>query len=134
MSDELKKRPLSPHISIYRAQYSSIMSILHRVCIIFNFVAFVIFFALLFKLSFMPKCDWACKCTFWQAVIKDGTYIFINLLTLSIIFNILVGIRHLYWETGRGYGVKAFESSANFIIALTVSLTAVIWLYNYKIF
>jgi succinate dehydrogenase / fumarate reductase, cytochrome b subunit len=51
------------------------------------------------------------------------------LISLSLIFHTLNGIRHLVWDMGRNLAVTDAERSGYAVIVLTLVLTAALWLY-----
>ena len=51
------------------------------------------------------------------------------LISASLIFHTLNGIRHLVWDMGQNLAVPNAEKSGYAIIVLTIVLTAALWLY-----
>ncbi|MDD9978856.1 MAG: succinate dehydrogenase, cytochrome b556 subunit [Boseongicola sp.] len=112
-------RPLSPHLTIYRPQLTSMTSILTRITGNALLVA-----ALLIVWWFLA----AASSPEYFAVV-DGviTSWFGDLvMTLSVWglwYHSLAGLRHLYWDTGRGLEVDTAEKLGIVIIVLSVVLT-----------
>lgn len=120
-------RPLSPHISIYKSQINSILSILHRfsgmytalsvLCFIWTWklVFYFINFHFLYLLTFYMNTFWA-----WATIIPL-TLIFMA----SICLHILGGLRHLVWD----FGFFLNKKSINFIgYASLLSVFALLFL------
>jgi succinate dehydrogenase / fumarate reductase cytochrome b subunit len=59
----------------------------------------------------------------------DSSIGFVLLIGWSFAFfyHLSNGIRHLVWDTGRGFEIRQATASAWFVIVLSVVLTAVFW-------
>ncbi|MGB5687935.1 MAG: succinate dehydrogenase, cytochrome b556 subunit [Woeseiaceae bacterium] len=116
-------RPLSPHLSIYRWPITMASSILHRATGVALAVGFVVFAAWLFDAASGPD-EYA---TFMAAM--DTTFGRVLLVGWSYAFfyHLANGIRHLVWDTGRGFEKGQATASAWFVIVTSVVLTAVFW-------
>lgn len=118
----LSKRPTSPHLSIYRPQISSSLSILHRmtgVALYFSLIILSWWF-----IMFIYKGE--CKCMMWIT----ETIIF-QLAIKAIIFcgayHLLNGIRHLVWDLGFGYSLPAMRKSGWTVVLLSLALSFYLW-------
>jgi len=49
--------------------------------------------------------------------------------SLAFFYHLTSGIRHLLWDTGRGFELPTVYRSGYLVLALTVLMTAVTWLY-----
>jgi succinate dehydrogenase / fumarate reductase cytochrome b subunit len=100
------KRPLSPHVQIYRWHISSLVSISHRITGIINIVAITLI------------CFWVSL-----LVLGDANYNFINQFLNSILgkffiiglvwsfsFQMLSEIRHLIMDMGYGFELQTLVS------------------------
>ena len=118
------KRPLSPHIQIYRWHISSLVSISHRITGIINIVAITLI------------CFWVSL-----LVLGDANYNFINQFLNSILgkffiiglvwsfsFQMLSEIRHLIMDMGYGFELKATRISGLIVIFGSILLTIVIFI------
>lgn len=119
-------RPLSPHLTIYRPQMTSISSIFVRITGNALLAATLLLIAWLLAASTSAAAfDWVqCVITSWF-----GDLVF--LLSLwALWYHMLGGLRHLIWDTGRGLELKAAERMGWMMILGSVLLTAftVIWL------
>jgi succinate dehydrogenase / fumarate reductase cytochrome b subunit len=116
-------RPLSPHISIYRWPITMASSILHRATGIGMAVGYIVFVAWLFDAASGPDA----YSTFLGAM--DTTFGCVLLVGWSYAFfyHLSNGIRHLVWDTGRGFEKEQATASAWFVIAASIVLTAVFW-------
>ena len=116
-------RPLSPHISIYRWPVTMVSSILHRGTGIAMSAGFVVLVAWLFDIAAGAEA---------YAVFTDvmGSVVGRVLLvgwSFAFFYHLANGIRHLVWDTGRGFEKSVANASAWFVIILAVVLTAVFW-------
>jgi succinate dehydrogenase / fumarate reductase cytochrome b subunit len=118
-------RPLSPHLTIYRPQMTSISSIFVRITGNALLAATLLLIAWLLAASTSAVAfDWVqCVITSWF-----GDLVF--LLSLwALWYHMLGGLRHLIWDTGRGLELKAAERMGWMMIIGSLLLTAftVIW-------
>ena len=95
------KRPLSPHLTIYRPQMTSITSIFTRITGNALLVA-----ALLIVWWFLSAATSPEYFAFADGVITSwfGDLI-MSLSVWALWYHALGGLRHLYWDTGRGLEV-----------------------------
>ena len=70
------------------------------------------------------------ECYAWVHTVLSAWYgqVFLFLLSTSLVFHLLNGIRHLFWDMGFNLEVKSAEASGIAVILLTLGLTAFIWL------
>ena len=118
-------RPLSPHLTIYRPQMTSISSIFVRITGNALLAATLLLIAWLLAASTSAVAfEWVqCVITSWF-----GDLVF--LLSLwALWYHMLGGLRHLIWDTGRGLELKAAERMGWMMIIGSLLLTAftVIW-------
>ena len=119
-------RPLSPHLTIYRPQMTSISSIFVRITGNALLAATLLLIAWLLAASTSAVAfDWVqCVITSWF-----GDLVF--LLSLwALWYHMLGGLRHLIWDTGRGLELKVAERMGWMMIIGSLLLTAftVIWI------
>ena len=118
-------RPLSPHLTIYRPQMTSISSIFVRITGNALLAATLLLIAWLLAASTSAAAfEWVqCVITSWF-----GDLVF--LLSLwALWYHMLGGLRHLIWDTGRGLELKTAERMGWMMIIGSLLLTAftVIW-------
>lgn len=112
-------RPLSPHLSVYRPQLTSMTSILTRIT-----GTALLLGALLTVWWFLA----AASSPEYFAV-ADGlitSWLGDLIMTLSawaLWYHALAGLRHLVWDSGYGLDVETSEKSGVAIIVLSVVLT-----------
>ena len=98
-------RPLSPHLSIYRPQITSISSILTRITGNAILVA-----ALLIVWWFLAAATSPGYFAFVDGFVTSwfGDLI-MALSVLGLWYHTLAGLRHLYWDSGRGLDLETAE-------------------------
>ncbi|MBD1143563.1 succinate dehydrogenase, cytochrome b556 subunit [Pelagibacterales bacterium SAG-MED33] len=124
------KKPLSPHIQIYRWHISSLVSISHRITGIINIIA----------ISFI--CLW----TSWL-ILGETNYNVINFflssffgkfivlgLVWSFSFQILSEIRHLIMDMGYGFELQTTRLTGLIVIFGSFVLTVLIFLISKNFF
>lgn len=117
-------RPLSPHLTIYKPQISSVLSIGHRlsgVGLFFVLLAFCWWF-ILWVFSRFDPCYLAC---FNNSIVK----IILVIASYSFFYHISTGVRHLIWNTGRCFSVKAINIGGWVAVASSIILTLSFWSY-----
>ena len=119
-------RPLSPHLTIYRPQMTSISSIFVRITGNALLAATLLLIAWLLAASTSAAAfEWVqCVITSWF-----GDLVFL-LSIWALWYHVLGGLRHLIWDTGRGLELKTAERMGWMMIIGSLLLTAftVIWL------
>jgi succinate dehydrogenase / fumarate reductase cytochrome b subunit len=119
-------RPLSPHLTIYRPQMTSISSIFVRI------TGNALLAATLLLIAWLLAASTSAEAFAWvQCVITSwfGDLVFI-LSLWALWYHTLGGLRHLIWDTGRGLELKTAEHMGWMMIIGSLLLTAltVIWL------
>ncbi len=123
MSDQKQpQRPLSPHLSIYKPQITSAVSIFHRI-------------------TGVGMALGALLITWWfvAGAVSPGYFGFVDGLMTSLIgdlvmfgmlwaliFHALNGIRHLIWDTGRGMEIETVNKSGVFVVGASLVLTLIV--------
>ena len=115
----MDNRPLSPHLTVYKPQITSVLSIFHRITGAGLTVSTVLV-------------------VFWLASLAMGEFtfksfnIFLNnpLIMLVLIcslwalwYHFCTGLRHLYWDMGYGYDLKSVTISGWVAVIFSFVLT-----------
>jgi len=119
-------RPLSPHLTIYRPQMTSISSIFVRI------TGNALLAATLLLIAWLLAASTSAAAFAWvQNVITSWFGDLVFLLSLwALWYHTLGGLRHLIWDAGRGLELKTAERMGWMMIIGSLLLTAltVIWL------
>jgi succinate dehydrogenase / fumarate reductase cytochrome b subunit len=119
------KRPLSPHLQVYRWQVQMVSSILHRATGIALAVGSLLVVAGLLHLA-------AGQDSFNQFRQIAGNPVVMVLLagwTWALFYHLCNGIRHLIQDSGAGYAIPQFVRSSWLSVIASVVLTALVWAY-----
>jgi len=96
------KRPLSPHLQIYKPQLTSVMSISHR----FTGVILSILLLLIPFFFFVI----ALGSEYFNILISVLDHFLVKLILYGVIFvityHLLNGVRHLFWDIGKGLSIR----------------------------
>jgi len=118
------RRPLSPHLSIYRPMLTMMMSIAHRITGVSNATGFALLAWWLVAIAAGPE-QYAHVSAFFGSL--PGR-VLLFLFSWSLIHHMLGGIRHLIWDTGAGLDLVSIEIFAWATIIGSITLTVLIWL------
>jgi succinate dehydrogenase / fumarate reductase cytochrome b subunit len=117
-------RPLSPHLQIYRWQITMAMSILHRATGVGLLLGGVLVVWWLLAAATGPE-----YFDFVDGLITSWLGLLVLLgLTWALCYHLLNGIRHLVWDTGRGFDLETSDKSGMAVAVGSVVLTALLWL------
>lgn len=121
-----KVRPLSPHMTIYKPQLTSVLSIFHRLTGsllgLLIVVSFVLFYYSLFYvgLSFQYSICFDLFSMFSTFVLAIGYF-----LVFVISFHVLNGIRHLAWDLALGLEIKNLYTTGMIVSGLVFLIVIV---------
>ena len=124
------KKPLSPHIQIYRWHISSLVSISHRITGIINIIA----------ISFI--CLWSSWLIFGESNYNIINFFlssfFGKFITLGLVwsfsFQILSEIRHIVMDMGYGFDLQTTRLTGLVVIFGSIILTVLIYLIGKNFF
>ena len=112
-------RPLSPHLTIYRPQITSMTSILTRVTGNALIVGAVLVIWWLLAAATGPeafaRADFVLTSWFGDVVLALSVW--------ALWYHTLAGIRHLYWDLGRGLEIETAEALGIACVAGSIVLT-----------
>jgi len=117
------KRPLSPHLLIYKPQLTSVLSIVHRGTGVALAVGLLLVVYWLMALATGPD-------AFGNAQIIMGSWIGNVILfgfTFALFYHLCNGIRHLFWDAGLGLDLKTVYASGWSVLAASIVLSFVTW-------
>ena len=120
----VNKRPLSPHIQIYKWHISSLVSISHRITGIINIIAITLI-CLWASLLFLAEENYQTVELLMSSLI--GKFIILGIIW-SFSFQILSEIRHLIMDFGYGFELKTSRITGLIVIFGSIILTIVFYL------
>jgi len=118
------ERPLSPHLQVYRWQLTSVLSILHRATGAALSLGTILLVCWLMAAAEGPEA---------YAGMQGFLRSWLGLLLLfgwsvALFYHLCNGIRHLWWDTGRGLELKSVYAGGWAVLAATAVLTIIAWL------
>jgi succinate dehydrogenase / fumarate reductase cytochrome b subunit len=120
----LVRRPLSPHLQIYRPQISSALSIFHRIT------------GVALSAGALLLVCWLVAAANGDAA-YDGlsgflrSWLGVLLLfgwTAALWYHFCAGLRHLAWDAGYGFSLPAMHLTGKAVLAATAVLTVLTWI------
>ncbi|MDG1437456.1 MAG: succinate dehydrogenase, cytochrome b556 subunit [Emcibacteraceae bacterium] len=121
------KRPTSPHLQVYSWSLEMALSILHRV-------------------TGSALTGGALLITWWVVAIASGpeaydqfsmimSSIFGKIVlfgfTLALMLHLSNGIRHLFWDMGKGFELEDSHRSSKIVFVASIVLTILCWVIGY---
>ena len=120
----MASRPLSPHLSVYRFAYTMALSILHRITGVALASGLLVLVAWLIALG-----NGAQAYAAFTAFVGHGLIqVVLGGWLIAFLYHLANGIRHLVWDTGRGFAKADARRSARLVIAF-VAVAGVLLLY-----
>ena len=121
------ERPLSPHLTIYKPTLTMMMSIAHRITGVGLYFGTLLVAWWLIAAASSPNA-YAGISAFMGSWF--GRFILFG-YTWALIHHMLGGIRHFFWDFGRGFGPQEREWLAHATLIGSVTLTIIIWVVGY---
>ncbi len=119
-----QNRPLSPHLQVYRPQWTSALSIFHRGTGIVLALGTLLLVYWLAAAAAGPE-------AFAGAQSFVGSPIGVILLfgwSAALFYHLCNGIRHLVWDAGYGFELSVAYRSALAVLIATAVLTVLAWI------
>lgn len=124
MSSLHEQRPLSPHLQIYKPQITSMMSITHRATGAFLSMGTLLLVAWLWSAAYS---DEYYNCIMSMLNHWIGRLALVG-WTFAMFYHLANGIRHLFWDMGRGFDLQNVNRSGVIVILFASAMTVVTWL------
>ncbi len=116
-------RPLSPHLDVYRLPLTAIISISHRITGVGLSAG-----------TLLLACWLIAAATGVESYDKINAFlgswfgmVLLFLWSFAFFFHLSNGLRHLFWDTGRGLDKADVEKSAKAVIISAAALTVLTW-------
>lgn len=125
MSKEIKKSPTSPHLQIYKWNICSFTSIFHRftgISLYASIIAiswYVVFYTYQMNIEAAEE---GCDCPAQDIM----NFIFAAAgcaLTFALYYHFCNGVRHLFWDIGKGFEKETAKTNAFLVIILSAIFT-----------
>jgi len=122
-----RPRPLSPHLQVYRMMLTLVMSGLHRMSGAALYFGMLLLAWWLIAAASGPNAygtfQWFIGSLIGRLVLFGYSW--------ALIHHMLGGIRHLIWDTGRGFEPSERELLARATIIGSIVLTLILWAIGY---
>lgn len=118
------ERPISPHLTIYKPQITSVMSILHRItglALVFGTI-FLVWW--LWAAAYSPVCFAGLHSFFGGFIGK----IMLFGWSAAFYYHLLNGLRHLWWDLGHGFDIPSVIRSGWIVGITCLALTIITWI------
>ena len=119
------KRPLSPHLQIYKPQLTSVMSISHRFTGVILSMLLILVPLFFFLLALGDE--------YFTILVIILDHFLVKLILYGAIFvisyHLLNGIRHLFWDMGIGLSIKDSYTSGYLVIMFSTLATLFFIMY-----
>ncbi len=122
-------RPLSPHLQVYRWQWTMALSILHRMTGVALAIGTLLFVYWLAAAASGPA-------AFETAQTVIGSWIGRLCLfgwTFALFYHLCNGIRHLVWDAGFGFELDNAFRSGLAVVGVSGALTLLSWIMGYSV-
>lgn len=122
-------RPLSPHLQIYRGGLTMLMSIVHRATGIALYAGTLLLVWWLIAAATSDE-----YFALVQAVFGSwfGQLVMFG-FTWALVHHTAGGIRHLIWDTGRGFDLPSVEAGARITLGSSIVITILLWVFAYGV-
>ena len=120
---ELVRRPLSPHLQVYKPQITSVLSIMNRVTGIATSIGTLLLVWWLAAAASGPV-------AFAHVQGFIGSWIGLFVLfgwTASLFYHFFAGLRHLAWDAGYGFSLEMTHKSGWAAVIATAVSTILVW-------
>jgi len=118
------ERPLSPHLTVYKPQITSVLSITHRLTGVFLY-----FGALIFALWITLNVYGCGDCINGYLTTSCGKAFLLG-WSWALFYHLLNGIRHLFWDVGVGYEMTTVRWTGWSVVLLSLLLTLAVWFFD----
>jgi succinate dehydrogenase / fumarate reductase, cytochrome b subunit len=120
----MASRPLSPHLTVYRFAYTMALSILHRVTGVALSVGLVVLVLWLLAMAggAQSHAGFARFAGSWLFRVLLGLWL------VAFVYHFSNGIRHLFWDAGKGLERAQARRSAWFVVG-SVAVVSLLLLF-----
>jgi succinate dehydrogenase / fumarate reductase cytochrome b subunit len=124
-----RPRPLSPHLSIYKATMTMTMSIVHRITGAALYAGTLLLAWWLIAAAYGPNAyanfEWFMGSIIGRIIVFGYTW--------ALIHHMLGGIRYLIWDTIHGFEPAEREMLARATLIGSVAFTLILWAVGYLV-
>ena len=122
---EQRKRPLSPHLEIYRLPLTAVVSVTHRMTGVLLTAGLALFVASLAMIQGGANSYTTMQGFIQQPFVEMALW----LMVYALFFHLCHGIRHLFWDIGEGYDKVLMNYYILLELFASVALTIISFLF-----
>ncbi len=124
-----QNRPLSPHLQVYKWQWTMFLSIVHRATGVALAAGTLLLLWWLLALADGPE-----SFALVQKVVASwiGRLVLFG-WTWALFYHLCNGIRHLVWDVGLGFELEVARASGYVVAGVSVLLTVLAWVAGYAV-
>lgn len=121
-------RPLSPHLQIYRLPITALTSISHRITGVALFLGSLLLLAWLWALAYNGE-----YFAFWAEIASHpAAKVILIGWTFALFYHLCNGIRHLFWDAGKGFDKCTSRKSSYIVILVAAAMNFALWCSLFK--
>ena len=117
-------RPTSPHLTWYKPQITSVLSIMHRMS------------GMALGIGAVALAWWVVAVAYGGGVYAGTALVYGSIVgqvlmflwTIALAFHLCNGIRHLFWDMDVGFDLTSVYRSGWAVLVMTALLTIAVWL------
>ena len=117
------QRPMSPHVQVWRWHVTMVASVLHRISGMGLYFGAFIVAGWAVALAYGPEAHGR----YMEAMSSWPGRLVLLALTAGLFYHLANGIRHLVWDTGRGFNPKLADMTGVAVMVFAVLATAATW-------
>ena len=121
-------RPTSPHIQIYKWNICSLTSIMHRMSGIIQYLSMIVvsWYIAIFTYNYDAAGGvYECDCVIWQYFEYLAGAATIALI-VAVSYHSLNGIRHLFWDIGKGFELPVARFTGYLVIISAIIIATLL--------
>jgi len=115
------RRPLSPNLGIYKPQITSVLSITHRI------TGFALYIGVILLAWWIFANVYGCAACVNPLIASTLGRILLMLWSFALFYHMLNGIRHLFWDMGKGFEIKTVNRTGILVVSGAVIMTLLSW-------
>jgi succinate dehydrogenase / fumarate reductase cytochrome b subunit len=118
------RRPLSPHLQVYRPQITTVLSILHRITGV-GLAGGTLLLVWWLVAAASGDDAYATVSGFLRSIVG---ILLLFCWTVALWYHFCNGIRHLAWDAGWGFGLREVHATGWAVVSATAVLTVLTWI------
>ena len=117
-------RPLSPHLQVYKMEWTMLLSISHRITGAALVVGTLLLAYWLAAAAAGPEAYAAAQGFFDYWLVKLALFGW----TFALFYHLSNGVRHLLWDTGWGFDIPTALMTGQVVLGASAALTLLTWI------